>query len=180
MYNSCNKDSYPTELPAITQEGKNTFGFKLDDKIWVPYFPCTGGGPGSSPLEYSFHATDANSSFPLEFGLNAKNNKGADTYLTIRSKNSGAHIRELGNIIDSLYINLDNDESGRYYHKYRGTGFPHYFEITKLDTVNKIVSGVFSFWMYRAAPSGMLIDSIKITDGRFDFQLVQDYSSCDR
>lgn len=44
-------------------------------------------------------------------------------------------------------------------------GRPGNFEVTKLDTVNNIISGVFDFTLSNGT------DSISITDGRFDFQL---------
>lgn len=40
VLSSCNKDPYQNgipELPPITMEGKNTLGFLLDGKVWVPY-----------------------------------------------------------------------------------------------------------------------------------------------
>ncbi|MEZ4909490.1 MAG: hypothetical protein R2774_01380 [Saprospiraceae bacterium] len=40
LISSCNKDPYQDgtpELPPITMEGKNTLGFLLDGKVWVPY-----------------------------------------------------------------------------------------------------------------------------------------------
>lgn len=42
------------------------------------------------------------------------------------------------------------------------------FEITKLDTINKIVSGIFSFTLYKG---GANLDSVTITEGRFDVKL---------
>ena len=34
----------PATLPPITQEGKNTFGCKVDGEVWVPYYKCGGTG----------------------------------------------------------------------------------------------------------------------------------------
>ena len=41
--------------------------------------------------------------------------------------------------------------------------------ITKLDTINRIIAGTFSGVLYNPTNLG---DSIKITDGRFDAQLI--------
>ena len=42
---------------------------------------------------------------------------------------------------------------------------PQYFEITKLDTIQNIISGVFDLKMKRISDSN---DTIQITNGRFD------------
>ncbi len=44
-------------------------------------------------------------------------------------------------------------------------------QITKLDTVNKIFSGIFSFTLYGGAPNTNFFDSVVITKGVFDFQI---------
>ena len=41
------------------------------------------------------------------------------------------------------------------------------FEVTKFDTTNQIVSGIFDFTLYQS--SG---DSIRITEGRFDLKFL--------
>ncbi|HWY34933.1 MAG TPA: hypothetical protein VNX68_09820, partial [Nitrosopumilaceae archaeon] len=51
-----------------------------------------------------------------------------------------------------------------------------YLQISKLDTVNKIVSGTFAFTLYGVIGIDTL-DSVVVTNGRYDLQL-GNYSRC--
>lgn len=80
-----------------------------------------------------------------------------------------SYIYGTGNVVDSMEIHFfTNSEDYRTLN-----GDPNkIFQITKLDTVNKIISGIFSFTLYQS-----FSDSLLVTDGTFDLQIGQ-YSHC--
>src|SRR5688572_22243113 len=51
LLNSCQKE----KLPKLTQEGKNTFGCKVNGKNWVPH--GGGGFGGVQPVDGGYQAT---------------------------------------------------------------------------------------------------------------------------
>ncbi|HLX93617.1 MAG TPA: hypothetical protein VKR32_18165 [Puia sp.] len=66
-------------------------------------------------------------------------------------------------------------ENDQIYQTYQGLG-NNDFEVTRLDTVNGILSGVFSLTMYSGISLNAL-DSVVITEGRFDLKFA-DYCHC--
>ena len=171
---SCKKDQPPNvlppdTLPPITQTGANTFGCKINGQVWVPYYPCIDTyWNGAVELEYGFNSPNKNSVLPMGFGMIAQNSNDQN-FLTIGT--IGTIIYGKGNIIDtSLSIGFFNDTG---YYRLLGGDPNNIFQITKLDTVNKIVSGIFSFTLYAS-----FSDSVVITDGRFDLQITEQYSRC--
>lgn len=152
------KDKIASILPPITQEGKNTFGCKINGEVWAPYYPCQ---PFSNPcLEMSVAVgnTSATDPLPLYISLNlARQEDGKTSYFNI-----GFPVKGTGNVYDSLFLDFlsstgishkNNFETGK-------------FEITKFDTINHIISGEFAFKLRSTLP-----DSIVVTDGRFDLKL---------
>jgi hypothetical protein len=158
----CKKSNQPPAvLPPITAEGKNTFGFKIYGRVWVPYVPCSiiGWGASTSQLDYNTSPVDSSKALPIFFRMIAQN-EFAPAWFVIESYHP-FFVSQTGNIIDSVVISYG------VYQCYFLRGSPHYFNITKLDTVNKVVAGEFAFWMY----TYNLSDSLLVTDGRFDFQM---------
>ena len=166
---SCKKTSpfdSPT-LPPITQEGKNTFGCKINGKVWVPYLKCDFfvDPCGEMQIEY-INPVGSNFNLPFSFNLLARRSKGND-YSSFIFGNHFTAIHNTGNQFDSLVISCT--QGVRRYYSY---GFQNQikdiksdFTITKLDTINKIMAGTFNL-VLRDYP-----DSVVITDGRFDFSL---------
>jgi len=78
-----------------------------------------------------------------------------------------SYISHTGNIFDSLDISFKKESCCDTYN-----AIPLYSPgtvmITKLDTSNKIISGTFSFNLYTYI--GQDLDSVVITDGRFDLK----------
>jgi len=79
----------------------------------------------------------------------------------------------IGNVCDSVLVQYLGTPGGVYmnYSQTPGDTAAHYLQITKLDIVNKIISGMFAFKLYGGG------DSIVVTDGRFDLKIGQ-YSRC--
>ena len=174
---SCKKDQPPPPniLPPITQTGANTFGCKINGQVWVPYYQCDSYCLGCVELAYNILPVYSTSIFPLRFSLKAgKSGNPFSGFLDfspapLRGVTNVSYIYALGNVADSMAIDFSTDAG--YFRSLSGD--PNkIFQITKLDTVNKIISGIFSFTLYSS-----FSDSIVITDGRFDLQIEQ-YSRC--
>lgn len=157
---SCKKDV--DELPPATQTGAHTFGAKVNGEFWVPQ--GFGIVPTASKLEAHFAPGD-------DFYINARNFGSSPTETEFEIFIKGVNA-------PGTYI-LDKPRSGitnsyAYYVKrtmtpenewvtndqYTGT-----VNITKIDTVNKFVSGTFQFTainLYNAP------QPLSVTEGRFD------------
>jgi hypothetical protein len=168
----CSK-SHPRGLPPITQEGKNTFGCKVNGVVWVPFYPCAFFS-NTNALEYNIIPDTTQPGNPIKFILAANTNQNGGSNFTIgQSWTLSDHIYGPGNIIDSVMVTYNLGYQN--INPYPGSPSPRYFQITKLDTVNKIISGVFAFTLY-GGYSGY--DSVVVTDGRFDLQ-IGGYAYCD-
>lgn len=142
-------------LPPATQEGKNTFGCKVNGEIWIPNgsfsFPRLDGYYDKGIVSLRAHK-DGPAQNDLEaFGMyhgKIKNGTGTYSMTSVRGEVSVSFFKGIGNedfITDSLH-----------------TG---YLTITRLDSVNSILAGTFYF--DAISDQGNII---KITDGRFDLK----------
>lgn len=155
------------QLPAATQEGKNTFGCMLNDEVWLPknYNPY-----GAIPS--SFYPTDISydrKSKVLFIFTNQRTKENNSRNINLYSKN----ISTVGQY--KLYLeNLNKSTTSYYYRSAQQQQTSIYpisdtinsnLTITKLDTVNKIISGTFSF--------DFILNSniIKVRNGVFDLKL---------
>ena len=147
------KDIQP-ELPPITQEGKNTFGCMFGDEFWLPANSIF----SSFEVHYTqdlqlkilcyrksnitLHKTDS-------FELIIKNIEKSGIY-ELTTENSEAIIRiiQANNFPAKTYI-LNNSST---------------LKLSRFDTLNKIVSGEFSFQV-KEENTGKIVE---ITSGRFD------------
>ena len=154
---SCQKE----KLPKLTQEGKNTFGCKINGKNWVPH--GGGGFSGIDPVNGGFfrdintiyvRAYSENESVELylenvyrtgEYSLNFTTIPMPDN---LNPKSYGLYVVGNNNL-RNLFITSAS---------YQGK-----VTISNLDTTNKIVSGTFEFTGGDDAGK-----TVKITDGRFD------------
>ena len=152
---ACDDDLNP-DLPAATQKGANTLGFKVDGKNWVPYYVGV-SLQGDTEIEVGYNEITHG------FGIIA--------------------LRQLKSIDQSLYLNLDVLlDTGEYFDADHASNI--YFsddkkesflfrpdlnssgsvKIDRLDTINQIISGTFFFTVENAVG-----ERLQITDGRFDF-----------
>jgi hypothetical protein len=162
----CKKDKLdpPTVLPPITQTGANTFGCRVNGEVWVPFEKC---GIGSNPcgeIVVDIVRTSQNQ-LPVEIHIGAGQRKrdNTSTAFSIQTKTNQS-IYSAGNKIDSVTINFRKNDGSLYYN-YNYYSKIERFEITKLDTINKIIAGTFELTLY-ASPT----DSLKITEGRYDLK----------
>lgn len=149
-------------LPAATQEGKNTLGFLLNGQPWKPQ-----GNNGT-----------ANLSIDVDFGFN-QGVFGIAAYRILLSNNReyfGIGIRDSLNFVtipSMLTMNKYSIANSRFSTNtcdmsfYDTTVFRSgNLNITKLDKVNRIISGTFNTILFEPNCG----DTIKITDGRFDMK----------
>ena len=153
----CRKNEVLPQLPAETQTGANTFGCKINDTIYLPT-----GTPFTCPAyNVQYYKSDGalliKTSSTCASGLNvylynvsqAKDyeifNPIANAYYYRNSRNSNSNC--------NLYERLNSVQTGT-------------VTITRLDLINKIVSGKFNGILKIAG-----CPDIVITEGRFDFKM---------
>ncbi len=169
---SCKKSTQSLELPPITESGNNTFGCKVNGQVWVPYWRFSSIWTEPPELDYLIQPIDSISSLPIKILINAGNSTNGQSYFSFRQGYLlSDHIYGPGNIIDSLTIEymLGSGTTYSNFQVYQVSSTPRYFQISKLDTTNKIVSGTFAFTLYTS--NNNTLDSMVITDGRFDLQI---------
>lgn len=164
FFAACNKEV--DELPPVSQTGANTFGAKVDGELWAP----KGFGP-----------------FPANDILQARMT--GTSYLTIDAKNFASSPNEtqfqilVAGVTGPGTYQLNNDVvlpsslSYGYYVKRNVTPLNEWVTsasiggsvtITRLDTVNKVVSGTFQF---NAMNLYNTPQQLTVTEGRFDIKL---------
>ncbi len=165
-FTSCSKDII--ELPAATQTGEHIFGCKLDGVFWVPEgFGIVPTAPllearfiddnikinaryfATSPTESEFEIYLKNVTEPGVYPLNKK----VSIYPN-QTESYAYHIKRKITPLDQWVTNANY------------TGVVH---ITKVDRVNKIVSGTFEF---RAESMSNPGEFITVTEGRFDIKMI--------
>lgn len=157
---SCQDDPpAPAEpaLPPITQTGENTFGCFFNGDIWLPQ----GGG-----MQIILSADYYNSSLYIE----ATNNLNrqmihfgfgkvyGDTSFPISNYFSAQNFQD-------FYVRTW-DEPFTHYSQFNAVTNSGQITVNKLDTVNRIVAGTFSFDVLDTITGG----NITIREGRFDLR----------
>ncbi len=165
---SCKKEI--NLLPPETQEGKNTFGCLVDGKAWMPD-PGGSGAIGSKPIVGGYRSALP----PVYFNAT---NVWLDAYKD--NETISFYIRNV-NQVGTYPLNFNTQPKptslypqnyGGYMNYYTGssdfymtnTAYTGSVEITRADSVNRIVSGRFSFTAFDSRTG----KTIKVTDGRFD------------
>lgn len=160
---SCSKD----RLPEVTQDGKNTFGCKVNGKNWVPH-----GGGGFSGIEpvnggyqktYSFNTT-SNNVFILAY--DGKTN--INIYLRSVGKPGLYSLKyntlDITNQLDPYnYGYYQSDDGSEYLTNTENSGEVN---VIRADTINNIISGTFNFSAFNRSTG----KTANVTDGRFDIK----------
>ena len=165
---SCKK-SYPPKLtlPPITEQGYNTFGCMVDGQVWLPNAKCNFFTDPCRAIHVAVLAPNNRDKLPIGISISAARiTSEGSSYFHLVSKYisnpPATYISMPGNIFDSLDIQYLTGNFAMYHvSSYK----PGTVEITKLDSLNGIVSGAFAFNLYNAYG-----DSLVVTDGRFDFR----------
>jgi hypothetical protein len=162
---SCTDEENGDKLPPETQSGNSTFGCLVNGKVWLPE-----GVPFSTQRtvtwvneKYTYLVIGANQGPSQSLGLviNGTEIKSNMVYTLNSDSNS-----------NSTYSY--KCEKGSYCYYQSSSNYTGQLIITKFDTINKIVSGRFSFkaMFVEAQASDGICDSsiINITEGRFDLK----------
>jgi hypothetical protein len=154
---SCYDPNPEPQLPAITMEGKNTFGCKINGEVWLPYKQF--GDVSTGPILFYYYNTKK------------------ELYVGAQNTNYNEFIKLYASCPDTGKFNLTykpgNDEvffskkSGQYHdYKLIDPSSVNTISILKLDTVNYIIAGTFEFTAYDPLHN----DTIYIREGRFDIK----------
>ncbi len=164
LFTSCTKDV--TELPPETQTGANTFGAKINGEFWVPQ--TFGSIPVNDILEARLLGD--------WLTINAKNFSKSPTETEFEIRIHG--VTGPGTYpLNENAVHPSNEKSYAFYVKRKFTPENEWMTssvytgsvtITKLDTINKIVSGTFQFNMMNIFNTP---EPLAVTEGRFDIKL---------
>ncbi|MBD3748440.1 MAG: hypothetical protein IE931_02990 [Sphingobacteriales bacterium] len=157
----CKKDSTSfntkDQLPAITKEGKNTFGFLLNGEVWLPK-----GGLLDQKLDLSYDPNYSNGSFGLFANRYISSTDKME--LTIGATDINKKGTYQFSTTNRNVIYRDTKSNCYYYDNTQITGF---ITITKIDlTGNGIISGTFEFTLVKDG-----CPTIVATEGRFDMSI---------
>lgn len=161
---SCTHENNEETLPPITQTGQNTFGCLVNGVVWR--------NEGSAAFASTNLNVTAGSKILKIGALKNANNIDQVVFITINTPisvvkyffNTENQQAGFNDMVDSCYYTTDSISS-------TGT-----LEITKFDTINYIVSGIFNFKASKYSNLGKLLSkgtcdsTINITEGRFDFK----------
>jgi len=152
----CEKENFDI-LPPETQEGKNTFGCLINGEVFVK-----GYAPWMHPRISAYYYDGSSKHLTIDSYLYPKG------YIQMHIENP--FIDQQLKITVCYYAPRNGDYSECFYFGGRNVGN---ITITKLDTINKIVSGRFNFDGQCSNefvnPVGDSI--VHITQGRFDIKL---------
>lgn len=183
LLSSCIKDDtgLTLVLPAKTQSGQHTFGFRLNSAVWTNFgkvcFPFAGGcrenlfgiyysndGDIQITADKVFYKNNVRNTVE-NIALNLSTNfRGARTYSTLTNDSLGFayFVSEVGQP-DKTYLLSESNPVFT-------------VVITRIDPVAKIMSGEFSGKLFRriseASAATSTTDSIIINDGRFDIKFL--------
>ncbi|MDX1906373.1 MAG: hypothetical protein SF053_05005 [Bacteroidia bacterium] len=144
----------PPVLPPITQTGENTLGFLLDGEVWVPnrifqaQYRKSDGRFGISCINDSYD--EQGNKIGQDFEIGARD---------VPIFSTG--IYQIGNEGDISVRFFDYDKLCTYW---SWEVLPGTLKITVLDTINRVISGIFEL----TTISSSCNDTLRITSGRFD------------
>jgi hypothetical protein len=155
---SCKKDDplNTDKLPPATTSGKNTFGCKINGKVWLPAGGTLWDSPISAKHDMGWVGCD-------QLYIGVKRVIGDDTadidqhlILNVWCPALGENTITPG---DGVFIDFNNCG---YYRV--DTLSPYILSITRLDSINFIASGTFELTVINDDCE----DTLRITEGRFD------------
>lgn len=163
---SCSKKV--SELPAPSENGSNTFGAKIDGKMWAPQ--GFGIMPTAPTLEanlaggnsYKINARNFGSSpTETEFEIIIRDVTGPGVYML--NKTTPVYPGEIASY--ALYVKRRLHPQNEWI---TSPSLGGKVTITKLDLPNKIIAGTFEF---QAADQYGTASPINVTEGRFDLKI---------
>jgi hypothetical protein len=158
---SCNEPIDPTVLPAETQSGKNSFGCYAGNMIFVnPY-------RNYSWLTADYGKDSINQQPYVSIEAKGLGGKSISFYFKANELNKKLNIEYVKYIYFSDTVRLYDNSYTYNMNEYSGKNIPA-ITLTRLDTINHVVSGKFDFELKNTEDSTKII---KFTQGRFDLYL---------
>jgi hypothetical protein len=159
----CEKEQ---ELPAATQTGKNTFGYKINGEIVVPKKGWAPGLPLSQEAIYYYNFS-TNSYDVLINSVHTANKPYRYLHISTKEILLEEKTYEIGeeNITNVFYANYSFTDSPTYATSAQAKG---QINITHFDEINRIISG--TFWFDALDPNGV---KVEIREGRFDVHFIK-------
>jgi hypothetical protein len=162
LLTTCKKDD---GLPPETQEGKNTFGCKVNGKVWIP-----NGGPGfmgAKPIEGGFYGI---SSTQIGIYIRAHAKDGSMVHIYLNDYKPGIYgLTQTTNILPFSSYPKDYALYAISEGNYFTTNSKTHGIITVVRSgpnIDGIVSGTFSF-----DASNNTSQTVEVTEGRFDINV---------
>jgi hypothetical protein len=164
---SCPKDDKKTapvdQLPPITQSGNNTYGFLKNGKVWLPIGSAL---PKMNPQYYHglfsciahkiIYDKDKNPTVRQDFGWAIYPVRDTGIYYVKNDYTPFDRGHYLGASYTDELIPHDYDVNDK-------DSLKNWIHLTRIDSVNRIISGTFNFFF--ADPG---FDTVNISKGRFD------------
>lgn len=152
------------QLPAATQEGKNTCGFLVNGKLWLPKGKLGNGQPN---LDWWYDPAYRNGTFNIHGSRSENQGDSLFTSFGIGISNcTTTGIYMLNRTAAGIAMYSNYYKNCIYYTQDTLPGHNSYINITKFDLQNRIISGTFQFSMVKPG-----CDTTRITEGRFDIKL---------
>jgi hypothetical protein len=159
----CKKKNAEPDLPPVTQSGANTFGCRINGKVFVP--KVNAGGYSQRLMSDYLPNSPGNT---YSFGVSAYNN--SEIPNVIIGFSSTSTILETGKIYQLQATSSQSGFVTTYYEQTGGQGnfrvvapLTGQLTILKIDLVAKIISGAFFF-----DATNDKGEKVEIKDGRFD------------
>jgi len=146
-------------LPPATQSGANTFGCLVNGVPWVP-----AGSNGTSNLSIDYDPVINNGIFSIvayRFNLSSNDQMIMGIRNGLNSLNSQSELTLSSNSLYSISFN----ERCHWFNQFTDVSSNGTLTLKKFDRANRIIAGEFNAKMFKAG-----CDTIKITNGRFDFK----------
>jgi hypothetical protein len=148
-----NQDPSKEQLPAITQTGANTFGFLLNGEVWLPK-----GALLQQKLDLSYDPSFMNGTFNV-IARRIVFTSNINQYIAMGNEG----VNKVGTYPLFVYFDDSNTKCEYVVDKTKSVGS---LTITKLDLVNKFISGTFEFKLEKSG-----CPTINATQGRFDLKI---------
>ena len=160
VFAGCTKDHL---LPDATSDGRNTFGFKVNGKVWIPDGTPAGKNPAMKPITIEFSRVKADT---FSIAIYASASTMDRVQLTLPKATLGINqltdSRQYATPSFAIYYDDIN-----YRHFYQYGVNPGKVVITRLDTLAGVISGTFEF----EGQEILKKQTVSITEGRFDLNI---------
>jgi len=147
-------------LPAISSEGKNTFGCLINGELYLP----------KGSYNHSYYSWHDEPNFYGTFSMNVNRKQPNDnSNFTIELRNRvftiGKHLVYANPNTKNYLFHSEGSSPPAEYENFT-LDSNNFIHLIRLDTINRIAAGTFQFSLVN---NNNILDTVKVTEGRFDF-----------